>query len=154
MEREERRALVLRIADELWNEGDLSVVDVVMAPGAPYHGPHMPNGAGDRESWRRAVATYRAAFPDAHVRFEELIHAGDTVIGRWSATGTHTGHLPGLAPTGGTISITGITIYRFSDGWIVEAWEELDLLGMWRQLGVVTLPGQGRDPDRPPSPTA
>lgn len=29
--------------------------------------PHMPNGAGDRETWRRAIGMYRAAFPDAHV---------------------------------------------------------------------------------------
>ncbi|MGD2067856.1 MAG: ester cyclase [Gemmatimonadota bacterium] len=138
----ERQALVYRIADEIWNAGDLSVVDEVMAPGAPYHGPHMPDGAGDRESWRHAIATYRAAFPDSHVTFEELIDAEHTVIGRWRATGTHTGHLPGMEPTGQAISLSGITIYRFADGRIVEAWEELDLLGMWQQLGAVALPGE------------
>jgi hypothetical protein len=28
-------------------------------------------------------------------------------------------------------------------GRIVEGWEQLDMLGMWQQLGVVTLPGHG-----------
>ncbi len=139
------KALVARIASEIWNKGDLSVIDEVMAPGSPYHGPHMPGGHGDREDWRRAIAMYRAAFPDSHVVFEDLFvsESSDLVVGRWSATGTHTGPLPGLEPTGRGIAITGITLYRIAGGRIVEAFEQLDMLGMWRQLGVVSLPGHG-----------
>lgn len=138
---EDNKALVSRIADEIWNRGDLDTVNQVMAADASYHGPHMPGGVGDRESWRRAIRMYRSAFPDSHVTFEELITSGDTVVGRWSATGTHTGQLPGVAPTGRRIAIGGITIYRVAGGKIVEAWEQLDLLGMWRQLGVAAVPG-------------
>ena len=141
MSEEEKKALVSRIAADIWNRGDLEVVDEVMAADAPYHGPHMPNGLGDRESWRQAIAGYRGAFPDSHVTFDELIVSGDTVVGRWRATGTHTGPLPGLPPTGKPIALGGITIYRIADGKIVEAWEQLDMLGMWQQLGVVSLPG-------------
>ena len=137
------KALVARIADDIWNRHDLAVVDEVMAPDARYHGPHMPGGEGGREDWRRAIAMYLGAFPDSHVTYDALIAGGDTVVGRWSATGTHTGPLPGLEPTGKRIAIGGITIYRFSRGKIVEAWEQLDMLGMWRQLGVVEPPGHG-----------
>lgn len=70
-----------------------------------------------------------------------MIEADDTIVGRWSATATHTGNLPGLEATGKSIRITGITIYCFAGGMISEAWEELDMLGMWQQLGVVSLPG-------------
>ena len=129
--------IVSRIADEIWNRGRLEVVDEVMSADGKYHGPHMPNSLGNRETWKNAIGMYRSAFPDAHVSFEELIESGDTIIGRWTATGTHTGDLPGVAPTGRPIRIGGITIYRFSAGKIVEAWEQLDMLGMWRQLGVV-----------------
>ena len=139
----EKEALVSRIADDIWNRGDLAAVDEVMAAGARYHGPHMPDGLGDRESWRRAISMYRAAFPDSHVTYDELITCGDIVVGRWSATASHTGPLPGMTPTGRKIAIGGITIYRIADGKIVEAWEQLDLLGMWQQLGVVTLPEHG-----------
>ncbi len=134
-------ALIARIADDIWNRGDLAVVEEVMSENATYHGPHMPNGVGDRESWRRAVGMYRSAFPDSHVTFEDLIISGDTVVGRWTATGTHTGRLPGVEPTGKRIAISGITIYRFESSMIIEAWEALDMLGMWQQLGVVSLPG-------------
>ena len=143
MNAEERKALVARIANDIWIRGDLNVVDQVMAPEAKYYGPHMPSGVGDRETWRRAIGMYRSAFPDSHVTFEELIAVGDTVVGRWSATATHTGPLSGVAPTGKHIEIGGITIYRFAQGKIIEAWEQLDMLGMWQQIGVVTLPERG-----------
>jgi steroid delta-isomerase-like uncharacterized protein len=136
----DRKSLVARIADDIWNRGELTVVDEVMLPDARYHGPHMPNGTGDRENWRRAIAMYRAALPDSHVVFDELIESGDTIVGRWSATGTQTGSLPGVPATGKQIGITGISIYRFRGGRIAEVWEQLDLLGMWQQLGVVALP--------------
>ena len=140
MSEEANKALVSRIATDIWNRGDLDITSEVMAAKARYHGPHMPDGIGDRENWRQAIAMYRAAFPDSHVTFDELISTGDTVVGRWSATATHTGQLPGVAATGKRIAIGGITIYRLAGGKIVEAWEQLDMLGMWQQLGVVSLP--------------
>lgn len=138
---EENKALVVRIAEDIWNRGHLAVVADVMAADARYHGPHMPGGSGGRDDWRSAIAMYRGAFPDSHVVFEELLVSGDKIVGRWSATGTHTGELPGVAPTGKRIAISGITIYRFYDDRIAEAWEELDLLGMWQQLGMFKRPG-------------
>ncbi len=140
MSEDANKALVSRIATDIWNRGDLDVTSEVMVANARYHGPHMPNGIGNRENWRQAIAMYRSAFPDSHVTFDELIVTGDTVVGRWSATATHTGQLPGVAPTGKRIAMGGITIYRLSGGKIVEAWEQLDMLGMWRQVGVVSLP--------------
>jgi steroid delta-isomerase-like uncharacterized protein len=140
MSAEANKALVSRIATDIWNRGDLDITSEVMAANAHYHGPHMPDGVGDRENWRQAIAMYRSAFPDSHVTFDELISTGDTVVGRWSATATHTGQLPGVAATGKRIAIGGITIYRLAGGKIVEAWEQLDMLGMWQQLGVVSLP--------------
>jgi len=113
-----------------------------MAADARYHGPHMPGGSGGREDWRKAIAMYREAFADSHVTFEEFLVSGDRIAGRWRAAGTHTGPLPGLAPTGKPIVISGITIYRIAEGKIREAWEELDLLGMWRQIGVFKGPGR------------
>ena len=113
-----------------------------MSPHAKYHGPHMPNGLGDRDTWRRAISMYRNAFPDSHVTYQDLIVCGNTVIGRWNATATHTGPMPGVQPTQKKIAIEGITIYRIVDGKIAEAWEQLDMLGMWQQIGVVSLPAR------------
>jgi len=140
---EENKALVARIADDIWNQGNLAVVADIMAPDARYHGPHMPGGCGGRDDWRNAIEMYRGAFPDSRVMFEELLACEDKIVGRWSATGTHRGELPGVEPTGRRIAITGITIYRMKRRRIVEAWEQLDLLGMWQQLGLLARPGHG-----------
>jgi len=93
-------AVVRRIAAEIWNAGDPAIVDEVMAAEAAYHGPHMPDGRGGREDWRNAIAMYRGAFPDAHAVFDALVLTKDVVVGRWTATGTHTGQLPGVVITG------------------------------------------------------
>ena len=138
---EENKALVIRIAEDVWNQGNLAAIDELMTPGARYHGPHMPNGSGGRDDWRNAIAMYRSGFPDSHVTYDELIVTSVGIVGRWSATGTHTGDLPGMAPSGRKIAISGITIYRMANDRIIEAWEHLDLLGMWQQLGVFKGPG-------------
>ena len=54
---------------------------------------------------------------------------------RWTATGTHRGELFGIAPTGRTMTVTGILITRFDGGRIAEEWESYDALGMLQQLG-------------------
>jgi len=141
MKRESQVELISRISDEIWNEGRLEVIEEVMAADARYHGPHMPGGMGSRGDWREHIARIRRAFPDSHVEYQEFIESGKTVIARWRATGTHTGDLGPLQPTGRQVAIGGITIYRISEGSVAEAWEQLDMLGMWQQLGVVPLPG-------------
>ena len=129
MNNKNKSSLISRIADEMWNKGKIEVGDEIMEADAKYHGPHMPGGIGSREDWKQAVGIYRAAFPDSNVKYEDLIETNDIVIGRWSA------------PTGKPISLSGITIYKFKGDKVSEAWEELDMLGMWKQLELIKLPG-------------
>jgi len=60
---------------------------------------------------------------------------------RVTYSGTQQGELMGIPPTGKPFSVTGIEIYRFDGGKIVEHWLEVDNLGMLQQLGVVPAPG-------------
>jgi len=146
MNLEYNKKLVSLIADDIWNKGKMETADKVMAVNAKYHGPHMPNGVGTREDWKSAITMYRNAFPDSHVIYDKLISSNDIVVGRWSATGTHTGKLPGVEHiTGKQIAISGITIYLFMNGKIIEAWEQLDLFGMWKQLGLISLLGEEKN---------
>jgi predicted ester cyclase len=41
------------------------------------------------------------------------------------------------------VVVTGIEIYRVSDGKLAERWSEVDMLGLMQQLGVIPPPGQG-----------
>ena len=47
------------------------------------------------------------------------------------------GDFLGIPPTGNAVEMTGITIYRFAGGKIVEAWSNADSMGMMQQLGVI-----------------
>jgi predicted ester cyclase len=51
-----------------------------------------------------------------------------------TTTGTHTGELFGVAPTGRRIAVTGIDIVRVEEGAIVEHRGLTDIAGLMRQL--------------------
>jgi predicted ester cyclase len=76
------------------------------------------------------------AFPDWHSDVELLIGEGDIVVERFTASGSHRGEIFGVAPSGRSISLSGINIFRVRDGRIVERWGRLDELGLFRQLGL------------------
>lgn len=42
----------------------------------------------------------------------------------------------GAAPTGQTVFLKGINIFRVHEGQVVEWWSRLDELGLIRQLGL------------------
>ena len=85
---------------------------------------------------------YLAAFPNLHFTFEDLIAEGDKVVVRETMSGTQQGELMGIPPTGKQFSVTGIEIYRFEGGKIVEHWLESDMLGLLQQLGALPSPAQ------------
>lgn len=142
MSAEENKAMVRRFVEEAFNKGNLDVADEVYAPSFTHHGPADPEERTP-EGVKQFVGIYRDAFPDLDTTVEDVISEGDTVVYRWTARGTHQGDLMGVAPTGNGVTITGITIERFSGGRIVEEWNNFDRLGMMQQLGVVPSPGQG-----------
>jgi len=48
---------------------------------------------------------------------------------------THRGAFAGVPPTGREVELSGIEIVRLAGGRIVEHWDEIDALGLLRQLG-------------------
>ena len=74
----------------------------------------------------------RAAFPDIRVTIDDIFAVDDKVTLRWSSHGTHCGELQGIPPTNRPMTMTGIAIYRFAGGKIVEEWMNNDTLGMLR----------------------
>jgi predicted ester cyclase len=47
-----------------------------------------------------------------------------------------------LVPTGKSITMTGIEIFRIENGKIAELWGEANLLGLMQQLGILPPLGQ------------
>ena len=86
------------------------------------------------------LAMFRGAFPDIHFHLEHEIAEGDLVTTRFTGHGTHQGELMGIPATGKEVTFSGIVILRFSNGKIVERWEEFDMMGMMMQLGAIPAP--------------
>lgn len=85
---------------------------------------------------KQVIERYNAAFPDAQYTIADIIVDETKVAVRWSARGTHTGALGELAPTGKEVRVTGMDIYHFRDGKIIDVWTNWDALGFLKQLGV------------------
>ena len=131
------KAVARRFIDEVWNKGNLAVIDELVAPNAVAHDPNNPNAVPGPAGTRQVVSLYRNAFPDMHFTLEDVIAERDKVVTRLSATGTHQRDLPGIPATNRRATIEGITITRYEDGKSVESWVSFDFLGLFRQLGVV-----------------
>jgi steroid delta-isomerase-like uncharacterized protein len=134
---EENKALVRRLVAEVWNAGDLDVIDELLAPEWVRHDPAAPEELRGPDGFRRFVEMYRSAFPDIRFTVEDQVAEGDKVATRWSAVGTHQEELMGMPPSGNRAEVTGITLERISGGKFVESWDQHDALGMMRQLGFV-----------------
>jgi steroid delta-isomerase-like uncharacterized protein len=134
---EENKAISRRFIEELWNTGNLSVADEIVAPTYVNHDPATPDLGKGPESAKKEVTLYRTAFPDLRFSIEDLFAADDRVAVRWTGRGTHRGDLNGIAPTGKTVTVLGTSINRIAGGKIMESWVIWDALGMLQQLGVV-----------------
>ena len=141
---EENKAVVRREATEIYSHtGNLDVADELYAPDFIGHNPSNPEPIRGPEDVKQFAGMYRDAFPDITSTIEEQIAEGDTVATRWRARGTHQGELMGIAPTGNTVELTGMTFSRISEGKISEAWYNGDDMGLMRQIGAIPELGQG-----------
>ncbi len=136
MSTEENKVIARRLLEEVWNKGNLSVLDEYVAPGAPNHDPNNPIAPGPA-GLKQVYSLYKNAFPDLHFTIEQVVAEGDYVVQRITSTGTQRGDLPGIPATGKYGKTEGFVIARFKDGKVVEGWSLFDQLGLMQQLGVV-----------------
>ena len=132
---EERKAICRWGYEVLWNTGALEVITEAVADEVVVH--DVVNGElHGPDEIREVVVAYRTAFPDIHFTIEDQFAEGDTVVTRWTATGTHEGELGGAPATGKSGRLIGVNISRFDGLKIVEVWETWDGLGLVHQLGL------------------
>ena len=75
--------------EEVWNSGNLDVVEEICA--SDYRGIGPCGNEFGPQAVNRGVASRRAGFPDLHVTIEEMGAEGDKVAARLTFAGTHTG---------------------------------------------------------------
>jgi steroid delta-isomerase-like uncharacterized protein len=140
MSTEKNKAIARLVNDEVWSEGHLDVIDELFADDFVATIVGAPEQIRGPQGFREFVVMYRTAFPDLRITVDEQFAEGETVVTRWTATGTNEGELMGIPATGKQATTAGININRISDGKLVEGWGLFDQLGLLQQLGAVPVP--------------
>ncbi len=131
---EKNKTVVRRFNKEVIEEGRLDSFKELMDEGfinrtAPADANNGPEGM--LNTFNNIL---RPAFPDMTVTIYEQVAEGDLVTTRKSITGTHTGILMGIPPTGRTVTINVIDIVRVRDGKYFEHWGINTLPAVMAQL--------------------
>ena len=139
---EENKALARRYLEEVWDKGNVELIDELFTTDFVRHGPPAVEGeVRGPEDFKGLVNTYHAGFPDFQVTIDDMIAEGDSVVSRWTVRGTHQGELMGNAPTGNRVTFTGYLFDRISGGKIEEEWVDYDTLQVMQEIGGVPQPG-------------
>ena len=93
-----------------------------------------------REAFIQLQESFLVSFPDQRVTIHQMVAEGDRVAGLATYSGTHTGPMGDVPPTGLTVEIPFLAIFRIESGQIAELWVEWDNLAMLNQLGLFPPP--------------
>jgi steroid delta-isomerase-like uncharacterized protein len=137
---EENKAIVRRYIEIGWSKGDMAVVAESVATNYRRHQPNMAMPVETGEALCTLIGVYRTGVPDLHIEIEHLVAEGDRVVTRVRCTGTHTGELGVIPPSGRTVDFTASDIFKMVDGRILESWHNVDDYGLLQQIGA--LPAQ------------
>lgn len=133
----ENKSLVDFFVEELWNRGNLAVVDELCTRDYELHDPSLPSHLVlGRPGLKRLVSMTKEAFPDFTVTIDEQIASGDRVVTRVTQRGTHRGPFMGIPATGKRMTITATSIDRLVNGKLAESWGVSDQFSLMEQLGV------------------
>ncbi len=111
---------------------------------------HLRNNAKG-QSFPEPGRRLSSAFPDREDRIETIIAEGHQVVLQWQMSGTHTGNLFGIPPTGKRFKIWELALFNLADGKITEGWFMADELALLVQLGA-TLPARKKGTSYIPEP--
>jgi steroid delta-isomerase-like uncharacterized protein len=87
------------------------------------------------------TAAREQALPDMRVKVNHIVAEGDLVSVYWTASGTNTAAGWGIPATGKSVSVNGMTLFRFERGLIQEEWSVFNMYSIMKQLGLLPSPG-------------
>ena len=99
---------------------------------------YVPSNSDPRsyEEYKENGSRIYSAFHNLSHTIEDLIAKDNKVIARMTAKAIHGGDFYGIPPTGNELEWSAIAIFELSDGKIVARWEEVNLLELYKQMGM------------------
>lgn len=133
---EENKKFMSNFIEEVINKKNLDAADDLVAEDFLEHLPFPGQGPG-REGLKFAINAMLTGFPDMKWTVEEQIAEGETVVTRFTWTGTHDGAFMGIPPTNKKVEVWGVVIDVVSGGLFAESRIIMDTVGLLQQLGVM-----------------
>jgi steroid delta-isomerase-like uncharacterized protein len=135
---EHNKDLIRRIVEEMFNKGKLEVAPEIFGPDFIDRGHEQVADKKDGpEGFAQFVKAIRSALPDLHATIQRMA-AEDDYVAMWNtATATQDGELFGIRATGKKITFKDFHFFRFSEGKVVEHWNQVGIFEIMQQLGVV-----------------
>ncbi|MFO1310595.1 MAG: ester cyclase [Burkholderiales bacterium] len=131
------RELVIRYFEEVWNQGKLDVLDELIAGDYVNHSSSTPNPRPGPADLKPIVAEMRRGIAALKYEILDMVVGPDKVAVYVRMTGTHSGTLFGMKPSGGRIDVRQMQFERIEDGRIVEHWRLTDDLSLMKQMGQI-----------------
>lgn len=107
---------------------------------APDFVAHGSDHLASLEEDMAAAREQRKALPDMRVKVNHIVAEGDLVSVSWTASGTNTAAGAGMPATGKSVTVNGMTLFRFERGLIQEEWSVFDQYSILKQLGLLAPP--------------
>ena len=121
--------------EEGWNKGrNEELIERVFSPNWEDGNPLRSNQTEGYAGMLQFVKFYQQAFSETHFTITHLFADEYHVAIRYEVVAKHIGTAFGIPPTGKHFTSSGIVIYDMEDGKIRRTWQELDLMGIIKQL--------------------
>ncbi len=141
MSAEDNKAVIRRLIEEVYNEGNLDVVEELVASDLFDHAA-VPEHRHGIDAFKHVITWVRDISSDVHYHIDDIIAEGEKVAVRMTNSGTHTGPIRDIPPTGKSFSVDYVHWFRLADGKVAEMWAVRDDLSRLQQLGLMPVPGE------------
>jgi len=139
---EQNKALVQRIHAEV-SKGNLEIFDEVLLPDYVRHCQAMPPELQEihgKEVFKAFVADFANSVSNCRDEIDLILADSNMVAYVTTTTGTQTGPMGDLPPSGKEFVLRNIVIQRIENGKIAETWISWDNVAMLTQLGFLPAP--------------
>ncbi len=116
--------------------GQLEVADEIMCDDVTFRNPISPQAIHGIDEYKQFAKTWYLGFPDRVFTVGDIVEEGDKVAAAFTITGTHHGEFMGAAPTGASIIVCGMNLFRIKNNRIKDVQAFFDSGSLYKPIGL------------------
>jgi predicted ester cyclase len=113
--------------DEVWNKANEGFIDEMLHKDVIVHGLDPTGTTKGIENFRTFYKNFRSSFPTVHVEINPLVNDEEYATAYCLVSAK--------TAEGRDVAFSGLSVVKYKDGKLIEAWNNFDFLKMYQQLG-------------------